>query len=869
MTLVIAMFLPISVQAQTAVLPLNTSNQLIPLLNSSVQSPSKATGHQEFLNNLKTLRTGSLQAQEQAAKALINNAPQQSNTKAIVSLLVAGRFYAGQNSKGKSTRTVNKVYRKHLVLAAKKTSKRSDSDKEAIFKFILGTFRAAEPEASWTKAPIDRKSFKDLTKYQAYVERQALELWNQGNKGKAISLYRWISKNLTGKAQRALTDRRYAYLSQKQYYADSNTTTHERRLRSLLQEYKNKNLLGENNTKLLSKNKASIISYYERLQKKELTKSLKKDASRKQQLQTIGLTKRLLWHLKEVPVKTRYYQEKLAKLYEANSQHSKAVSTYVMLAQDSSNKKQISYLNSAIKNQSIVASWPAVIKWNAQSKTKKTQRLALQNLHERRAKLTSTEQKWRHVAQIGLIDINIGRGKQAFTKWESLLNTENPTKTAYQIAGYIAHTYQVQKQWVKLELIARLAKNKGIRLVFNNKRLATNDLLSLALIEGGHGFLKTKQYPEARKRFQEFTTSFPRHQRFDEGLYYLALAQKGEGLHRDSISSLISITTKRPSSKYVERASKKCSDWSESLALENEMIHCSKTYIKVSKNQPSVHQVRLTLANLYVGREIHGQASYQLKTLARDKKISKSKRISYALRALEIEERYGSSQSAFNAAKLAESIDPGNNDIKARALAVKSRYFFEAGNIKKLQASVAKTRNLNLSSKTVRESAAECRFYLALLMASKKRPEIYNLELKNPHSILEKEFVHYNSIKNKFQAVCEIGPSSYCAPAQINLAQFADDTLLRIDEIIIAEKLSKESVDKFNNRKNKIYQTIATDNQNFTQRSLETVKNNLTAPHWTLQILWENSTDWNFDRITGETSNGFIQFTPQLIISEQ
>ena len=97
------------------------------------------------------------------------------------------------------------------------------------------------------------------------------------------------------------------------------------------------------------------------------------------------------------------------------------------------------------------------------------------------------------------------------------------------------------------------------------------------------------------------------------------------------------------------------------------------------------------------------------------------------------------------------------------------------------------------------------------------------------------------------------------------VAEQAGKLITRIEDITIPESLDKKTVDKFQSRKQSIIDGLGKDEVGYNQKAYATVKLGATNPDWTQQILWENSTDWNFDRITGETGNGYIQFSPSMI----
>ena len=52
--------------------------------------------------------------------------------------------------------------------------------------------------------------------------------------------------------------------------------------------------------------------------------------------------------------------------------------------------------------------------------------------------------------------------------------------------------------------------------------------------------------------------------------------------------------------------------------------------------------------------------------------------------------------------------------------------------------------------------------------------------------------------------------------------------------------------------------------ENADGKAMATLKEGNTSPDWTGQVLWQNSSDLNLDRVSGSSGNGYIQYSSDL-----
>jgi hypothetical protein len=92
------------------------------------------------------------------------------------------------------------------------------------------------------------------------------------------------------------------------------------------------------------------------------------------------------------------------------------------------------------------------------------------------------------------------------------------------------------------------------------------------------------------------------------------------------------------------------------------------------------------------------------------------------------------------------------------------------------------------------------------------------------------------------------------------LARVSEQYSRSIEPLTIAPTLAQDEVKAFNARKQSIIETVDNRNLQADERSATEARASATVPDWTAAILWQNSSEWYSEKLTGETGNGYIQW---------
>src|SRR5690606_9545323 len=138
--------------------------------------------------------------------------------------------------------------------------------------------------------------------------------------------------------------------------------------------------------------------------------------------------------------------------------------------------------------------------------------------------------------------------------------------------------------------------------------------------------------------------------------------------------------------------------------------------------------------------------------------------------------------------------------------------------------------------------------------------EILNIALKDPLQTLNNEYHAFVKARGLYNQVCEVSAHNFCAASLHQIGRLAETKLDRVETIDMAKTLSDKELEAFHSRKSQIIAELARTIQESDERSMQLVAEGDVSPEWTQRILWENTSDWNFDRISGEVGNGYMQY---------
>ena len=121
-------------------------------------------------------------------------------------------------------------------------------------------------------------------------------------------------------------------------------------------------------------------------------------------------------------------------------------------------------------------------------------------------------------------------------------------------------------------------------------------------------------------------------------------------------------------------------------------------------------------------------------------------------------------------------------------------------------------------------------------------------------------------VKKKFEGVCNIGESSFCAPAMMMLSDTTKNTLIAIEDITIPQTLDEKVVSQFEERKLSIVAYLDQVAREADTKALGISEEGQTTPDWSREVQWTNDEQINFDQTNSSSGNGFVQWAP---VSEQ
>lgn len=777
----------------------------------------------------------------------------------VAAKLVLARSLAGLSKNGKKVRATDASYRNSLFNASSSAAGLSEAQKTQVLRYVVGVWRAAEgANASWEKPPFKMTVFKTQPEIKAIVERVALADWNAGRRPVAIRKYEGVAKSLAGSPLRAQVDGRILDLRRADYVHSKNPSPYQAALLKMANDYLDTGILGEGREAAAQAMQVDIARRHEALVKGEMARVSAKSAAPRERLSAIAMAERFLVTIND-DLRIEDIKARMAGLYAMNGQHREAVAIYKELAETGKSGQAKKYFSLAIGSQSVLAKWPGQAPWGGMKAGFQEEREELLGLYK---KLDALDQNadWFLMAHVGLLEINLGRGEAAFQMWTAALLKQPGGPHAANAAGFMMVAYQKGEAWGALEKLARLALKHNIVAMHLGNRVAVVDMLALALLEGGKDAMEEGKFAVAVVKLKEFVEKHPTAKNHDEGFYLLASAFRGDNKHQASIKTLLAFVEKYQHSKYYRPALLNGGDWSGPMAYEDNAIFFYARFLASFTKDPEAARVRPTLTALYLGRGHYSEAVHVLSMTVEAQDADAATKTAALLDVMDIEERQASVERAVKAADLLIRASDVDSEAKSRAYALKIRLAARAGRYDDVRSMGAAVEALP-SGQYQQDALGEARYLFANAQTRAVLKKQFNLELTDPLLTLEGRFAAYRNARALFQNVCAAGQSSFCAPSQHQLARVSVEFLAAIEDIAIQEQLAKDVVTKFNARKQAIMNEVAASASKADDRAVAVVGEGYTDPEWTQAVLWQNSSDWTFDRVSGETGNGYVQWS--------
>ncbi len=688
---------------------------------------------------------------------------------------------------------------------------------------------------------------------QRASERVAITQWQAGKFREAAATYTRLIKQFEAEPRASNFERRLVDIRNSEYQKTSDPKAYEQLLLRLRQKYTDSD--GENAAmaKFVATRYASLIS-----RETQLAKSTK--ATTVQRQRAIAMLQRHIETLSE-GAQLQNAQEQQADIYALVPNHRKASAIYLDLALNSKSNRTGTYLRKAINSQAVLANWPATAPWDGFKNGSRNDRLSLLETYKKLNELHTQQINWPVAAQVGWLEIALGEPQAAFDLWMTSLNKSTRGTDAALATGYMLTAYQRAKRWDDLESLSRLSISKNIPARFQRQPLTLNSLLALALFEGGKQAHANQEFAKAAAKLKEFTASFRKDGRRAEALYTLAHAYRGDAKHVEALDILMALANEYPSSPYLRNGLLNGGEWAIAMAAEEQAIYFYQAFITRFGTDKQAPQVRMTLADLYMGRALYAQAITVYREQMSARNVDRELALTAALAILDIENRHGSPERANTIAERILKMPVADAD-KVSAYAVRARFLENSKNYKALATLEAQLEKIADTSEGLQDVLGEVRFLQAQRNGKTATAEFFNLGLRDPFKTLGEKQAIFARAQRGYEQVCAAGKTTFCAPAMHHLARMAEDMLGNIEDLSIAETLDEATVNRFKARKRELVNALLKVAESSDERALAAATAGRTSPDWTTQILWNNTSDWTFDRIAGETGNSYIQWSP-------
>lgn len=792
----------------------------------------------------------------------LERSPSAANERKVASIMgaqtpqgkIAARLALAKSKASRGDRT----YRSEIFAATKAASILKPEQKAEVLSYSLAIWRSVDKNEPWNKTPIYLKPFKDTPAFDAVIERNALADLAGGNLNSAIKKYHTLSDRNDGDTTMVALDRRILDLEFIRFKKDKNIAAYEQSLIRFTTKYNERNAVSDE--KLEVSARAEFRSRHKIFVDTVIASAKQKNATKSFRTQSIGVIRRYQELIGKGP-EERQLSMTVAHLYTLNGQHTAAVDTFESLAAETQGKESIGFMRLAIQSQKILAQWPNQAPWTGFKPGNNEARAKLAQLYSQILTAQKNPHDWSIISHLGLLHLHAGETPKAFALWRGALEKGIVGNDGRQAAGYMLVVYSEAKSWDNVEKTADLCLQQKIQPMRGSKSLSAHAFLAEALFVGGKDAYAAKDFKTSIRRLKRFNDIFRAEPRRHESIFILAHAYRGNGQHPEAVKTLVTQVDEYPKSKFNRQALLTGGDWALPMALEEEAIFFYSRFLDHYDGDAKAPEIREITANLYMGRELYGNAGRIYKSQVADKRLDNNKKLAAALRYMEIEERYGDVKNARWGAEQVKKLAGKNKGALAQALGFEARHFAKK-DYKALKKIEKEITSMGTTDGAVGENLAMVRLMMADIASIRTKDEIFNLGVKNPMATLNQHFAYFQQSKKDYESVCAAGETAYCAPAMSRLANITQNTIRSIEDLTIQDTLEANIVIKFNERKQAIIGALADIAQNADDHSLAVVSEGTTEPTTAQEVVWTNSADWDFDQV-GESGNGFLQWQPR------
>lgn len=749
----------------------------------------------------------------------------------------------------------NSIFRITLAFLLFTTHANSMAAGPAIkLKSILPPVVEAKPAKPGAK-PVPLKKEQERANAQARTEKQALDDLSKGDSASGLRRYAGLAKALTGSRLGGAVDLRILEIHRLTVRPGDSPAAFQKAIISTQEKYKDENILGAANKQIVQKISSALPHMHREIVNKQIQLAKAKNASAQVRKFALSAIDTYMENGAAESEKERLRASK-GEIQFLSDNNIAAAATFAALAGEAKGPTATVYWRLAIRSQLILASWPVDAPWDGVGKGSAPARETLHGMYANILK----DNDWPIAAQMGLLEFHLSRIAEAFKLFRETLEKNPNGNHAQHAAGLMAFTYIQNKSWQDLEDLSRLMLKINIRGVHLKTSYDARTLLGTALLEGGIDRYNSGDFKASATKLDEFVRGWPGHLRHDQAFYQLALAYQGAKDYKIAIETMVNFTKSYAKSKYRRDGLVSGGAWALATAWEDHVMYFLEAHLKEFGRDNQSTQSLDTLANLYMGRGVYDGASRIMQLQLVHPQISPDTKADIARRLLDMQEKRASPESAVRIADVLLRSFASTSRIAAPAISLKAR--IQAGeNPTKFDAFLRQLNGLPAGDPDVVEALSEVYFLKGEAMTKGVFDrEVLSIESRNPINDLNSAYSRFDQIRATYESACVQGGASWCGPAMHRLARVCDQFTKSIEPLSIPATLDPADVQAFQARKRSIIDTVDAKSLSADERAVQQANAGATNPDWTGAILWQNAADWQAERVSGETGNGYIQW---------
>lgn len=815
----------------------------------------------QFILAMNDLAFGDVRQRGKVLETLRGLAGRMPAPAAVAAHLAIARVQAGINSSGVKVDPTIKGWERDLADIADLSQGLHPKEREYVTSAIFAIWRAAVGEkGSWMLPPVDPNRLGSPRAALAIAERQTLENARAGKTDEAIASFETLAREAALVELGPKMDIRALQLGELRYLQTGNPGVFETLLTRIMARHKSDSQDVKNLQQIGRKMYFGLVNA-------EFAKARQKDSQMTLRVSSIELGQRYLVYYKDGAEFERLMIT-VAEMQAYAGKDRDAVDTYLQARKRfATSPKVFAYLTSAAALQYNIAMWPSKAPWlQLPAKTNEPDRERLLTIIldadgvAIKAGAPRDEAGWARTAQVGLLQISLGKAEETWKLWVKELRLTPIGTDALQAAGWTMDAFLELSRWDDLESLSRFALSNELEAIHGAKPVDSREMLRIALFRGGKQALEQKDFTKAATKLDEYVQTFTAAADRDEAFQMLARSRTGERLFVKAVSAWASLAKEYPKSKFIKEALLSGGDLAADIAMDNEATWFYARYVAEFLNSPETLRVRDALLGLYIGHGRFPEAESLLARLSTDKNLPEPVRLAAAVKLMSVEELYGERSKAAAYARQLLAMPGVDRGDQALAYSVWARSLSKDKDEAQLAAIEASLVKLGNDGVTVQEALGEIRFLWAETKANSLMPDVTRPDDLNMKGTLDRRRNAFRTITSSFQKVCEGGDRGWCAPAMLRLSVLAAQANEESATIEVPpratdkeEKALKAGIEQWK----KDLTALERDSRAKSRALLEA---GLCVPDWIAGVKEGVSKDWQLEPFDSRIADSYVQW---------